>query len=60
MNLDLFVDVAAPLQQEAELRGGGGDVLTAVCDHLGLQQHNTEVKTRPPPAAGPTDGHKEV
>lgn len=36
--------VAGPQQQEVELGGGGGDVLTAVCDHLGLQQHNMEVR----------------
>lgn len=27
--------------------GGGGHVLTALCDHLGLQQLNTQVRLHP-------------
>lgn len=48
-NLNLYLCVAGPQQEEVELGGGGGDVLTTVCDHLSPQQLNTEVRAPPPP-----------
>ncbi len=50
---------AGPAQEEVELGvvvrggGGGGGGEGVLCDHLGLQQLNTEVRPLPPPAPAP-------